>query len=165
MTRSAIAVRVLAGALALSPAGLAVLVKHEGGAVQRAYYDSVGVPTVCVGHTGKVDLSRFYTKEECDELLSQDTHTAQAVVRKHIKVPLYQSEFDALVSFCFNVGVTVCRNSTLFALLNQGMYGLAADQFSRWYKAKGRDCRVRSSNCYGVWLRRLAEQALFRSDH
>lgn len=169
MARNALAVRVLASVLALSPAGIAFIEKHEGGAVQRGYLDSIKKPTVCVGHTRNVDMSRFYTKAECAELLREDSDSAQAAVRRAIKVHLYQSEYDALVDFCFNVGNAACSGSTMFKLINRGEYAQAALQFPVWDKVtiNGRkvSCRVRSNNCYGVYLRRLDEQALFTSEH
>lgn len=162
---SRVSARVLVGALALSPAGLS-LIKKEEGTVPRAYLDSIGVPTICTGHTGpEVRLGLVYTLAECDRLLSQDTGSAQAAVRRSIKVPLYQYEFDALVSFCFNVGNYACSSSTMFKIINQQRYAEAANEFLRWRFAGGRDCKVRSNNCYGVYARRYAEQALFRGTY
>ena len=156
-------VRVLAAALALSAAGLAFIKTNES--VENVpYLDSVGIPTVCVGHTGQVDMRRYYTDAECEALLSKDTHWAVHAVRQGIRVAIYQSQFDALVDFCFNVGAPSCQRSTLFALVNQGRSPEAATEFLRWYKAQGRDCRVRKNQCYGVYQRRLDEKTLFESD-
>lgn len=156
-------VRMFAAVLALSASGLAFIKGNEA-TRHVPYLDSVGVPTVCTGHTGKVDMSRYYTAKECDALLAQDTHWAVDTVRKAIRVPVYQSQFDSLVDFCFNVGARACRTSTLFAYVNSGRERDAAQQFLRWYWAKGKDCRVRSNDCYGVWQRRLDGKALFESD-
>lgn len=156
-------VRAMAAVLALSASGLAFIKGNED-TVHKPYLDSVGVPTVCTGHTGKVDMSRYYTAKECDALLAKDTHWAVDTVRKAIRVPLYQSQFDSLVDFCFNVGARACRTSTLFAKLNVGDERGAAKEFLRWKFADGRDCYVRRSNCYGLWQRRLDGKALFESD-
>lgn len=156
-------VRALAAVLALSASGLAFIKGNE--ATRFApYLDSVGVPTVCTGHTGKVDMSRYYTVKECDELLAKDTHWSVDTVRQAVRVPVYQSQFDSLVDFCFNVGARACRTSTLFAKLNAGDARGAAKQFLVWHFARGKDCRVRANDCYGVWQRRLDGKALFESD-
>lgn len=156
-------VRAIAAVLALSASGL-LFVKQNEATRHTGYLDSVGVPTVCTGHTGKVDMTRYYTAKECDALLAKDTHWAVDTVRKAIQVPVYQSQFDSLVDFCFNVGAYACRTSTLFAKLNAGDEWGAAKQFLRWKFAAGRDCSVRRNNCYGVWQRRLDAKALFESD-
>lgn len=156
-------VRVLAAALALSASGLAFITQHEG-KENVPYYDSVGVPTVCYGHTGKVDMRRYYSDEECAALLSQDTHWAVKAVRSGIRVPIYQSQFDALVDFCFNVGAAACKSSRLFALTNELRFENAAEEFKRWKFAKGVDCSVRRNNCWGVWQRRLDEYLLYTQD-
>lgn len=156
-------VRVLAAALSLSVAGLAFIKGNEDTA-NVPYLDSVGVPTVCTGHTGKVDMSRYYTDKECDELLAKDTHWSVDTVRKAIRSPLYQSQFDSLVDFCFNVGARACRTSRLFALVNAGQHRLAAAEFLKWKFAAGRDCSVRKNNCFGLWQRRQDAKALFESD-
>lgn len=156
-------VRALAAVLALSVPGLAFIKGNEG-TENKPYLDSVGIPTVCTGHTGRVDMSRYYTDKECDELLAKDTHWAVQAVRSGIRVPLYQSQFDTLVDFCFQYGAPKCRASTLFALINRGQEVAAAEQFARWKFAQGRDCTVRANNCYGVIERNQARRALFLSD-
>jgi lysozyme len=110
-------------------------------------------------------VGTLYTPEQCKELLRTDSNSAAAAVRRTIKVPLYQYEFDALVSFCFNVGNGNCTTSTLFKLVNQSSYHDASLQFARWHFADGRDCRVRANNCYGVVLRRVSEANLFRGQY
>jgi lysozyme len=156
-------VRAMAVVLTLSASGLAFLKGNEDTRLVP-YLDSVGVPTVCTGHTAKVDMSRYYTPAECDSLLAKDTHWSVAAVRKGITVPIYQSQFDALVDFCFNVGAYACRTSTLFAKVNAKDDQGAAQQFLRWKFADSLDCSVRKNNCYGVWQRRLDAKALFESD-
>ncbi len=71
-----------------------------------------------------------------------------------VTVDLDQDQFDALVSFTFNLGAGNLQSSTLLKLLNQGEYTQAADQFLRWNKAGGRVLP-------GLTRRREAERALF----
>ena len=153
---------VLRGAMIVSGAGIAAITGHEG--LERVgYLDSVGVPTVCYGHTRTAQVGVEYTQEQCEKLLQEDLAEFSATVNNYITVPLSQPQFDALVSFCYNVGSYACRTSTMFRLINDGDYLGGAAQFDRWYRAGGRDCRDRANNCYGVWTRRQAEKKLFLS--
>jgi lysozyme len=154
--------RVAVATLAISASGLGFISKEEG-TVQRVYLDSIGLPTVCTGHMDRsMKVGTLYTTEQCEQLLRTDVNSASAAVRRSIKVPLYQYEFDALVSFCFNVGNANCTSSTMFKLINQGSYHDAGLQFKRWIYADGRNCSVRANNCYGVYLRRVAETNLWK---
>jgi lysozyme len=74
--------------------------------------------------------------EAADELLRMDLAYVEPWITRMVTVPLSQNQFDALVSFAFNVGVTALRYSTLLRLLNQGLYDEAASQFLRWDKAR-----------------------------
>ena len=60
------------------------------------------------------------TKNQILDLLGQDLEVAEGVVNDSAEVDLSQNQFDALVSFCFNVGAGAFQNSTLLRLLNQG---------------------------------------------
>lgn len=153
---------VVRGAMIVSGLGIATLTGHEG-LSYTGYLDSVGVPTVCYGHTRTAVVGQRFSQERCEELLNEDLAEFAATVNKNIKVDLSQPQFDALVSFCYNVGSHACKTSTMFRLINDGDYLGGAAQFDRWYRAGGRDCRVRRNNCYGVWTRRMAEKQLFLS--
>lgn len=148
--------------MTISGTGVAALTGHEA-VKQVGYVDSVGVATACIGHTRTAVVGKWYSREECERLFKEDLKEFEATVNKYILVGLSQPQFDALVSFCFNVGSYNCRTSTMFALINAGKYLAAADQFSRWVYAKKRDCRIRSNNCYGIVLRRADERAMFLS--
>ena len=165
MDRSTLAKRVGVAVLSLSAAGGVFLASKEG-TVQRTYLDSIGIPTVCTGHTGpEVKMGQFYTPEQCQEILRKDVGSVQYMIQRAIKVPLYQYEYDALVSLCFNIGNTACSTSTLFKIINNGDYAAAAAQFPRWRFAGGKDCAVRANNCYGVYLRRLDESNLWKGKY
>lgn len=157
--------RIPVAALAISAGGIGFVATHEG-TVNRTYLDIKGVPTACTGHTGAdVVLGKYYTPDQCAVLLQQDSQSAQYAVRKGIKVPLYQSEFDALVDFCFNVGNTACMKSGVFTLINNGDYNAGAQQFLRWKYVGKTDCSVVANKCYGIYQRRLDELKLFKSEH
>ena len=118
-----------------SEAGIAFIKQHEG-VRHESYRDSVGVWTVGVGHTGPDVLAGMHiTDDDVDRLLRDDVAEAEACVENHCDVALSQNQFDALVSFVFNLGCQAFRNSTLLRLLNQGRYAEAAQQFRRWTHA------------------------------
>lgn len=151
--------RALAATLVLSVAGIAHLVQDEAN-VPTVYLDPVGIPTVCVGHTATVtrkDIGKTFSSTECQELLRQDTRLAQAAIRQHVKVPVTQGQYDALVSFTFNVGVSNFKSSTLLRKINAGQCRAAGQEFARWNKAKGRVLR-------GLTLRRAREAARWTQD-
>ncbi len=109
------------------------LIKDREGCRLEAYLDSVGVPTIGVGHTAGVQMGLTITDEEALDLLREDLKWSEAAVNSGVTVPLEQHQFDALVSFVFNVGQGAFSASTLRRMLNQGDYGGAALQFDRWH--------------------------------
>lgn len=129
--------RVGAALLALSAAGAVAIVQHEG-LKQTAYVDPVGVVTVCAGHTATAKLGQTLTKQQCAELLKQDVIHAERAVKRLVKVPLTQNQFDALVSFVFNVGEGNFAKSTLLRRINANDCWGAAQEFNRWVYAGGR---------------------------
>lgn len=148
------------GIMLVSGMGIASITGHEGLRF-TGYLDTVGVPTVCYGHTRTAVVGKVFSEEQCEALLQEDLAEFAGTVNKHVTVPLSQPQFDALVSFCYNVGSYACRTSTMFRKINQEDYLGGAAEFDRWYRAGGRDCRVRANQCYGVWTRRMAEKQLF----
>lgn len=144
-----------------SAAGRKAIAGHEGVRL-KAYPDPAtgGEPwTIGVGHTSaagppKVTKGMTITEAECDEILSRDLATFEKAVEKAVTVPLDQNQFDALVSFTFNVGAGNFQKSTLLRKLNAGDYIGAADQFSVWNKAAGKVMK-------GLTTRRAEERALF----
>lgn len=121
----------------------------------KAYQDSVGVWTIGYGHTLGVKPGQTITEERAIELLYKDVERFERSVNRLIDVPLTQYQFDALVSFSFNVGGHALKTSTLRKVLNQGNYDGAAKQFERWVFAGEQKLR-------GLVRRRRAEAALFR---
>lgn len=150
----------LRSVMVLSGLGVTTLTGHEA-LKQTGYVDSVGVATACIGHTKTAVVGKWYTREECEVLFKQDVAEFEYTVNRYVTVGLSQPQFDSLVSFCFNVGSYNCRTSTMFKRLNGGDYRGAIAEFDRWVFAKGRDCRIRKNNCYGVVVRRMAEKKMF----
>lgn len=138
--------------------GLEFITDHEG-TVLHTYKDAVGILTIGVGHTGPdVKAGMTISRERAMELLADDVYEAEHSVNTLVRVPLNQNQFDALVSFVFNVGGSAFGKSTLLKKLNAGDYEGASKEFSRWNKAGGREL-------LGLTKRRLAEARLFNSEY
>lgn len=138
-----------------SQSGIDFIKQFEGFESHR-YQDVAGLWTIGYGHLitkEDADLLEL-TEKEAEELLRKDLSNAEKAVNTFVKVPLTQSQFDALVSFTFNLGGKSLKDSTLLKFLNQMHYEEAADQFLRWIKAGG----VPVS---GLVRRRKAERLMF----
>ena len=118
--------------------GIEFIIKEEG-EVLHAYRCQAGVWTIGVGHTGGVTPDMKITKEQSRQLLKADLCRFEKAVNETIKHPLLQHQFDALVSFAFNVGTQAFKNSTLAKKINANApYNEIREQFLRWNKAGGR---------------------------
>ena len=127
----------LASTLLPSQSGIDNIKKHEG-VRYAAYLDAVQVPTICYGSTRKVYIGERATPAECEERLLEDATYAGKGVAKGVKVKLTQGQYDALVSFVFNVGETKFYRSTLLRKINAGDCRGAGAEFVRWVYAKGK---------------------------
>jgi len=94
------------------------------------------------------------TQEQADARLQLDVQTAVSCVNRKVGPALTQNQFDALVSFVFNLGCGAFSGSTLLRLLNAGETAAAAQQFVRWDQAGGHVLE-------GLLRRREAERDLF----
>ena len=129
---------VLAGASA--PAILDQFLNEKEGSRLVAYQDGVGIWTICRGATqvdGKpVRQGMKLTQAECDQVNAKERDVALAWVDKNIHVSLTEPQRAGIASFCpYNIGPW-------------------------WIKDGGKDCRVRSNNCFGQIERRDQESAL-----
>ncbi len=114
------------------------LIKHFEGLSLKAYPDpgTGGEPyTIGYGHTGGVKPGQVITAQQAEKFLVQDLERFERAVSDLITVPLAQEEFDALVSFTFNVGEGALRDSTLRKRLNAGGGSEVFEQeLPRWNK-------------------------------
>jgi lysozyme len=127
----------------------------------RAYRCPAGKWTIGYGHTRGVKSGMRVSVPKCTEMLIADLHEAGNVVRRYVNVPLSQNQYDALVSFVFNLGEGNFKSSTLLKRLNQGKYDEVPAQIIRWNKARvdGVLTELR-----GLTRRRTAEAAMFAMD-
>lgn len=130
------------------------LIKSFEGLRLSAYKCPADVWTIGYGATAGVKPGQTITKERAEELLREDVKRFEGYVDRLVKVPLTQGQFDALVSFAYNLGPGALEKSTLLDQLNRGDYDSAAAQFDRWTKAGGKELP-------GLVKRRAAERALF----
>jgi lysozyme len=139
------------------------LIKHHEGVRNRPYRCPAGLWTVGVGHligNGKSlpeSWNKTFTQEEIDGILKHDLNRFELGVSKMLpNVRLRQSEFDALVSFCFNLGLGCFQRSTIRQALLRGDKKKAMESLLRYCRAGGKILK-------GLQNRRLDEKALFES--
>ena len=158
--------------MSISNEGIEHLIKVEGGAQLTMYNDlgkSKGHCTIGVGHlvhkgvcNGVIPSEKPYLKgislKKAKELLITDLKIAESAINGSITVPLTQNQYDALVSFVFNVGVTAFKYSTLKKYINAKQYKKASDEFLKWNKMTDNGVKKEVA---GLTNRRISEKALF----
>jgi GH24 family phage-related lysozyme (muramidase) len=140
----------------ISKNGLSLIKSFEGCKL-TAYKvtDSEKYFTIGYGHYGSdVKEGMKITQEKADELFEKDVQRFVDGVNELVKVPVNQNQFDALVSFAYNVGLGALKKSTLLDLLNGKEYKGASEQYERWNKSGGKVLK-------GLVKRREKEQKLF----
>ena len=135
-----------------SPACFELIEKFEGLRLE-AYQDPVGIWTIGYGSTSGVHQGMTITQEQAQARLANDIQSAAECVERKVGPVLTQNEFDALVSFVFNIGCLAFSGSTLLRLLNCGDKS-AANEFMRWVHAG-------TNVLPGLVSRRLAEKTMF----
>ena len=137
------------------------LIKHHEGVRSRPYRCPANLWTVGVGHLigdGKSlpdSWNRTFSQEEIDGILKSDLRRFELGVSKMLpNVPLRQHEFDAIISFCFNLGLGCFQRSTIRQALLRGDKTQAMESLVKYCRAGGKILR-------GLQLRRLDERALF----
>lgn len=133
------------------------IIKEFEGLRLEAYRCPANIPTIGYGHTAGVNMGDTITLDDAEALLSDDIIDSERAVNAYVKVGITQSQFDALVSFTYNVGGGNFKRSTLLSKLNSGDIQGAADEFLRWNKSGGRTLA-------GLVRRREAERKLFLSE-
>lgn len=145
-----------------SESGVRFLTRHEGLRLHM-YNDPAGHATIGYGHLihkGKIngseseDFKNGLTKDQAMDLLKTDLKKFEKVVEDSVKVPLTQNQFDALVSFTYNVGPANFKSSTLLKKINAGDFEGAKHEFPKWKFADGQVLP-------GLIHRRAAEAKLF----
>lgn len=147
----------------LSQQGIDLIKVFEGFRAEP-YQDQAGVWTIGYGTTGKHvhKKSPPISERDAARLMLDHLDLVQADVRQLVKVPLNQNQFDALVSFAYNVGTDIdddhkaegLGDSTLLRYLNKGYIAQASEEFKKWVYAGGKKRK-------GLYIRRKKECELF----
>lgn len=135
------------------------LIQRFEGCRLRAYQDPVGIWTIGYGWTQPVDgepvaENMQITRAKAISLLTEHLQQYEQAVSCLVTVPLNQSQFDALIDFTYNVGVSALAGSTLLKKLNSGDITGAAGEFIKWSHAGGEVLP-------GLVKRRKVERQLF----
>lgn len=118
------------GALAMS----VTLLAHLEGERVNAYFDPVGIPTICYGETAGVNIGDKATHEQCVlQLRNRANEMLVEVYRDVGHVP--DATAAALVSFCYNVGAGNCQRSEAFRLIREGERRLGCNALMNWQRA------------------------------
>jgi lysozyme len=139
------------------------LIKAFEGCRLRAYECPAGIPTIGYGTTfypngQPVQMKDEISEQQAEAYLANDCEDLSKDVERLVKVSLNQNQKDALISFCYNLGVGAFTRSTLLKKLNQGDYQGAAAEFPRWDKAIVDGVK---QSLPGLVRRRAEEKALF----
>ena len=153
----------LKGGRTTSDAGIHLIKRFEGLEL-RAYPDpgtggkpwTIGIGTTVYPSGQAVKAGDVITEAQAEEYLRHDLARFEAAVNKLTGGVVTQGQFDALVSWFYNVGTDAARHSTLLRLHNEGEYAAAANQFAKWVLAGGKKLT-------GLVRRRAAEAQLYRA--
>lgn len=143
------------------------LIQHFEGCSLTSYRDTVGILTIGWGHTGSdVYSDQKISQDEADNLFLEDISKFVDILNIQLSVDLKQNQFDALLSFLYNVGpgevgvkdglfhLKSGGSSTLWKMIQNKNFSGAAAQFTLWCRAGGVVSR-------GLLVRRRTEQKLF----
>ena len=130
------------------------LIKHFEGCELQAYKCPAGVWTIGYGHIKGVSEGMTITQDEAEQMLIDEMAEYEGYVNKLVTVELNQNQFDAMVSWVYNLGGGNLSASTLLKVLNAGDYAGVPAQMMRWNKAGGKVLE-------GLTRRRQAEADLF----
>ena len=139
--------------------GLKIIKQFEGFS-PKIYLDAAGLETIGYGHLilphEKSTFKKGISLAEAESLLKRDVQLAENAVARLIKTPLTNNQFDALVSFTFNVGAAALQRSTLRHKINHGEHEGVPAELNKWVYAGG-------EKLPGLLQRRIMEGHLYSS--
>tara|TARA_X000001036_G_scaffold380859_1_gene372539 strand:+ start:2244 stop:2669 length:426 start_codon:yes stop_codon:yes gene_type:complete len=130
------------------------LIKHFEGCELEAYKCPAGVWTIGYGHIKGVKEGMTITEQQAEEMLKSELNEYEGYINNLVTAELNQNQFDAMVSWVYNLGGGNLKASTLLKVLNAGDYAGVPAQMMRWNKAGGKVLE-------GLTRRRQAEADLF----
>ena len=154
--------RLAVSALALSASALIGLAINEG-YTDRAIIPTKGdVPTLGFGTTTRPDgspvrMGDTTTPVDALQRKARDLVKFEGAVKRCVRVPLHQAEYDVYVDMSYNIGTGGFCGSTIVKRLNGQDYAGACDAILMWNRVARQDCSVPGNKiCWGLWERRLA---------
>jgi lysozyme len=116
-----------------SQKGLTLIKKFEGFS-DKEYICPAGKITIGYGHVilPNEDFPQPMTRLDGELLLKKDLEPRESALNKFLKVKINQNQFDALISFIYNIGVENFKQSTLLKFINDKLFDKIPDQFRRW---------------------------------
>ncbi len=146
--------------MAISNQGLN-FIKNWEGCKLKTYICAAGKPTIGIGHVLLPGEDKKFkdgiTEEFAEQMFLSDVKPREASIRSVVRVPLNQRQYDAIVSFVFNIGVQAFKTSTFLKRLNERRFIEASNELLRWCKDDN------GKVIKGVLNRREAERKLFLS--
>lgn len=130
------------------------LIEYFEGCRLTSYQDSKGIWTIGLGHTGNIKPRQTITHAQAVKFFADDITWAENFIKNHITRSLLQNQFDALVSFTFNVGVGNFLHSSVLTNINAGRFDLIPHSLCLWNQSGGHVIT-------GLVTRRHAEAVLF----
>lgn len=147
-----------------SRAGIDLIKKHEGLRLDW-YFCPANKPTIGYGHVILAHEQHLkagpITEAQAEAILRSDLQKFEKSILRLLEVPVTQYQFDALVSFTFNVGPAALSRSTLLRKLNAGDEEGAAKEFNKWIWAT---VNGEKRKLTGLARRRVDEASLFRGE-
>ena len=141
----------------ISDDGFDIIKKFEGCELE-AYKCAAGVWTIGYGHTKDVQEGDKWTEEKSEFMLWRELEDEyEHYVNSLVTVPLNQCQFDALVSWVYNLGPNNLKSSSMLRVLNEGKYDEVPAQMKKWNKANGKVLA-------GLTRRREAEGLMFEGE-
>ena len=130
------------------------MITHFEGLELNAYQCAAGVWTIGYGHNKGVQKGMVISEDTANEMLVEELNEYENYINTLVNVELNQNQFDAMVSWVYNLGGGNLKASTLLKVLNAGDYAGVPAQMMRWNKAGGKVLE-------GLTRRRQAEADLF----
>lgn len=140
------------------------LIRHFEDLKLQSYLCVAGIPTVGYGKTKGIHLGMTISTQDAEKFLSEDVARFEDYLTSALSdvEAIRQNQFDALLSWVFNIGPTLAQSSTLLKLLKKGDMQGAADELPNWNKASVLiEGRRRLRPVAGLTRRRMAERHLF----
>ncbi len=139
-----------------------IIKRHEGLRLQAYLPTPNDKWTIGYGHTKTAQKGMVITEARAEELLKQDLAWVEDCIKRVVKVPLTQNQYDALASLIFNIGEGNFSKSTVLRKLNEKDYEGAASAFTMWNKQRNKSTGKMDA-LRGLTKRREEERKLFLS--